>query len=79
VRIRSRAGGERFQVAIDRPRRALKSVLRDAGIPPWDRRGLPLVWCGDALAAVAGLGVDATLLAAPGRSGLTVAWHPRPV
>jgi tRNA(Ile)-lysidine synthase len=79
VRVRSRAGGERFQVALDRPRRALKSVLRDAGIPPWDRRGLPLVWCGDALAAVAGLGVDAALLAAPGRPGLTVAWHPRPV
>ena len=79
VRIRSRTGGERFQVAADRPRRALKSVLRDAGIPPWDRRGLPLVYCGGALAAVAGLGVDAALCAAPGRPGLIVAWHPRPV
>ena len=77
VHLRSRVGGERFQVAQDRPRRALKSVLRDAGIPPWERRGLPLVWCGDALAAVAGLGVDAALLAAPGRPGLTVGWHPR--
>jgi tRNA(Ile)-lysidine synthase len=79
VHLRSRTGGERFQVAPDRPRRALKSVLRDAGIPPWDRRGLPLVYCGDALAAVAGLGVDAAHRAAPGRPGLTVAWHPRPV
>jgi len=77
VHVRSRAGGERFQVAQERPRRALKSVLRDAGIPPWERRGLPLVWCGDALAAVAGLGVDAAHCAAPGRPGLTVAWHPR--
>lgn len=77
VHLRSRAGGERFQVAIDRPRRALKSVLRDAGIPPWERRGLPLVWCGDTLAAVAGVGVDAALCAGPGRPGLTVAWHPR--
>jgi tRNA(Ile)-lysidine synthase len=77
VHVRSRAGGERFQVAQERPRRALKSVLRDAGIPPWERRGLPLVWCGNALAAVAGLGVDAALRAAPGRPGLTVAWHPR--
>jgi len=79
VRIRSRAGGERFQVASDRPRRALKSILRDAGIPPWERRGLPLVFCGDALAAVAGLGIDAALRAGPGRPGLTIAWHPRPV
>jgi tRNA(Ile)-lysidine synthase len=79
VHLRSRTGGERFQVAQDRPRRALKSVLRDAGIPPWERRGLPLVWCGEALAAVAGLGVDAAVRAAPGRQGLTVAWHPRRV
>jgi len=79
VHLRSRAGGERFQVAIDRPRRALKSVLRDAGIPPWERRGLPLVFCGDALAAVPGLGVDAALSAAPGHPGLSVAWHPRRV
>ena len=77
VRVRSRAGGERFQVAPDRPRRALKSILRDAGIPPWERRGLPLVFSGDVLAAVAGLGIDAGATAAPGRPGLTVAWHPR--
>jgi len=79
VHVRSRAGGERFQIAPDRPRRALKSILRDAGIPPWDRRGLPLVFCGDALAAVAGLGIDAALRAGPGCPGLTIAWHPRPV
>ena len=77
VHVRSREGGERFQVAPDRPRRALKSILRDAGIAPWDRRGLPLVYCGDALAAVAGLGIDAAVRAAPGRPGLTIAWHPR--
>ena len=79
VRVRSRAGGERFQVALDRPRRALKSVLRDAGIPPWERGGLPLVFCGDALAAVAGLGIDAAACAAPGRTGLTVVWRPKRV
>jgi tRNA(Ile)-lysidine synthase len=79
VHVRSRVGGERFQLAADRPRRALKSILRDAGIPPWERRGLPLIFCGEALAAVAGLGIDATLCAAPGRPGLTVAWHPWPV
>lgn len=79
VHVRSRVGGERFQVAADRPRRALKAILRDAGIPPWERRGLPLIFCGDALAAVAGLGIDAALCAAPGRPGLTIAWHPRRV
>jgi len=79
VRVRSREGGERFQVASNRPRRALKAVLRDAGIPPWERGGLPLVFCGDALAAVGGLGIDAAACAAPGRAGLTVVWHPKRV
>jgi tRNA(Ile)-lysidine synthase len=77
VHVRSRAGGERFQLAADRPRRALKAILRDAGIPSWERRGLPLVFCGNALAAVPGLGIDAALRAPPGRPGLTVEWHPR--
>ena len=77
VHVRSRVGGERFQLAADRPRRALKAILRDAGIPPWERSGLPLVYCGDALAAVPGVGIDAALCAAPGCAGLTVAWHPR--
>ena len=38
----------------NRPRRALKSILQEAGMPPWERAALPLVYCGDALAAVAG-------------------------
>ena len=76
VSVRARAGGERFQIAPDRPRRALKSILRDAGIPAWERGGLPLVFCGDALAAVAGLGIDPSFCAAPGRPGVTIVWHP---
>ena len=77
VRIRSREGGERFQLTPDRPRRALKAILRDAGIPAWERHGLPLVWCGDALAAVAGVGIDAAFRAAPAQPGVTIAWHPK--
>ncbi len=78
VRVRPRAGGERFQLAPDRPRRALKSILRDSGIPAWERCDLPLVFCGDALAAVAGVGVDAGFRARPTQPGVTVAWHPTP-
>ncbi|MEO8345591.1 MAG: tRNA lysidine(34) synthetase TilS [Betaproteobacteria bacterium] len=78
VRVRSRTGGERFQVAADRPRRALKSILRDSGIPAWERFGLPLVFCGDALAAVAGVGIDAGFQTAPTQPGMTISWHPKP-
>lgn len=79
VSIRLRAGGERLQLAAGRPRRAVKSLLREAGLAPWERRALPLVWCGDALAVVPGVGVDAAFAAPPGSPGITVAWHPNPV
>jgi tRNA(Ile)-lysidine synthase len=78
VRIRGRVGGERFQIAADRPRRALKSILLDAGIPAWQRSALPLVFCGGALAAVVGVGIDPAFRASPDRPGVTIDWHPTP-
>jgi len=75
VTVRLRIGGERVRLAHDRPRRALKSILRDAGMPPWQRESLPLVFCGDDLAAVPGIGVDLAFQAATGEAGYTVHWH----
>ena len=59
-----------------RPRRALKAWLQESGLAPWEREALPLVFCGDALAAVPGLGVDLDWAAGAGREGLRVAWTP---
>ena len=75
VSVRLRVGGERMRLAQDRPRRALKSILRDAGMPPWQRESLPLVFCGDALAAVPGLGVDTAFQAPAGTAGYAIRWH----
>jgi len=74
VAIRSRRGGERIQLAMNRPRQALKSLLQRAGVPVWTRRGLPLVFCGDALACVPGIGVDQRFVASPGEIGYEVVW-----
>ena len=76
VHVRLRVGGERLQLAPNRPRRALKAILQDARIPAWERQALPLVYCGDVLAAVPGVGVDAAFAATAGRSGIILAWHP---
>lgn len=76
VRIRSRVGGERLQLAANRPRRALKSILQDAGMPAWERRALPLVYCGAELVAAPGIGIDAAFHATPGNQGITLSWHP---
>ncbi len=74
--IRPRAGGERIRLASNRPRQALKRLLQSAGVPAWQRDALPLVWCGDALAAVPGIGVDIAFAAADGAPGYDVRWHP---
>lgn len=62
--IRFRQGGERFHPVSRQHRQELKKLLQEAGIPPWQRDRLPLLYVGDTLAAVATLGV-ATTFAAP--------------
>jgi tRNA(Ile)-lysidine synthase len=75
VVVRSRRGGERLRIAGNRPARALKALLRDAGIPAWMRSGVPLVYCGDELAAVPGIGVDPRFAATSGGEGFELAWN----
>jgi tRNA(Ile)-lysidine synthase len=74
--VRSRSGGERVQLAAGRPRRALKKLMQDAGIPRWQREALPLLWCGDSLVAIPGLGVSVDFQAAAGERGWTLEWRP---
>jgi tRNA(Ile)-lysidine synthase len=76
VTLRSRIGGERIQLAANRPRRAVKKLLYDAQLPPWHRQGLPLIWCGDELAAVPGLGVAVAFQAEADEAAWRVTWHP---
>lgn len=75
--VRSREGGERFRLAPNRPRRALKAILREAGWPPWQRRSVPLIVTGATVVAVPGLGVEPHFRAADGMPGLTPVWRPR--
>jgi tRNA(Ile)-lysidine synthase len=64
--IRLRRGGERLQPDGRRPRRTLKNLFQEAGVPPHERDRLPLLFCGDELAWVPGLGVDARFAASGG-------------
>jgi tRNA(Ile)-lysidine synthase len=76
VEVRLRAGGERFQPNRDRPRRTLKALLRESGLPPWERERLPLLYSAGKLVAVPGIGVAAAAAAAPGERGWAVSWTP---
>jgi tRNA(Ile)-lysidine synthase len=63
--IRWRRGGERLAIAPGRPRRALKSLLRESRLPPGQRARVPLVYSGARLIAVADLWLDASVQAGP--------------
>jgi tRNA(Ile)-lysidine synthase len=71
--LRVRSGGEKFQRAPNTPPRSLKKQYQLAGIAASERQG-PLVWSGEQLLYVPGLGLDARALAEPGQPQLTLRW-----
>ncbi len=76
VCLRPRQGGERLQPDARRPRRSLRNLLQEAAVPPWERARLPLLWCGERLAWMGGLGVDSAFACAPDESGIVPVWEP---
>lgn len=74
--LRLRRGGERLRPDPRRPRRTLKNLLQEAGIPPWRRERMPLLYCGGRLAWAPEIGVDADFACAPGETGVEVSWEP---
>jgi tRNA(Ile)-lysidine synthase len=73
--VRARKGGERLRLAANRPSRSLKNLFQEAGIAPWERDRLPLLYCGDELVWVPGLGIAAGYRAAKGRAGVMPEWR----
>ncbi|MDI1301074.1 MAG: tRNA lysidine(34) synthetase TilS [bacterium] len=65
-RVCYRRGGERLRPAGQTQSRALKTLLQEAGMPPWERERVPLVFAGDDLLAVAGLAVNTAAAAGIG-------------
>ncbi|MCE3026822.1 tRNA lysidine(34) synthetase TilS [Salinicola sp. DM10] len=58
LRVTLRRGGERLRLA-GRGSRDVKRLLQEAGLPPWERERVPLVWHDDTLVAVLGVATAA--------------------
>ncbi|MBI3776520.1 MAG: tRNA lysidine(34) synthetase TilS [Gammaproteobacteria bacterium] len=54
VRVAFRSGGERIRPAGRAHHATLKNLFQQAGVPPWQRARVPLLYIGTELAAVAG-------------------------
>lgn len=75
LELRERGGGERFKPHPTRPSKTLKRLFQEAGIAEYERAALPLVWRGDELIYVAGLGADARLVDVDGER-IALRWQP---
>ena len=76
--IRFRQGGESLRPHPGRPRKRLKDLCQEAGIVPWMRDRLPLVFADGRLAAIADLWMDADIALPPGPASLRPLWSDRP-
>ena len=75
LRVRLRRGGERLRPDPGRPRRSLKNLFQEAGVAPWRRERLPLLFCGGDLVWAPGLGVDTAWQAAGAAPGIVPEWR----
>lgn len=75
--IRLRSGGERLRPDANRPRRTLKNLFQEAGVPPWERGRLPLLYRRRKLVWVPGLGVDVEFQPHRSSPGIVVEWRRR--
>lgn len=55
VTVRFRQGGESVFIPHRGGNHSLKNLLQEAGIPPWERMRLPLVYVGDRLVSIPGV------------------------
>jgi tRNA(Ile)-lysidine synthase len=74
ISVRYRQGGETCRPGPRAANRPLKQLLQEAGVPPWERQVLPLIYVGERLAAVADYWVCAPCGAEGDEPGLRIAW-----
>lgn len=55
-----RQGGEKMRIHPKRPRRTLKNLYQELDVPPWQREA-PILYLGDEILAVSGIGMNADI------------------
>jgi tRNA(Ile)-lysidine synthase len=71
ITLRERFGSEKIQIKPKTPRKTLKNLYQEADIPPWERQA-PLLYIGDELIAVAGIGLSYPHLVTSGKRVLPI-------
>jgi tRNA(Ile)-lysidine synthase len=75
LEIRFRRGGERLKPAAAAHHRSLKNLFQEAGVLPWMRGAMPLLYSDGKLLAVGDTWLAAEALAVAGEPGLELVWQ----
>src|SRR5690606_16619340 len=75
LQLRWRCGGERCRPGGRAHSQNLKKLLQEAGLAPWWRSHIPLVYSGDQLAAVGDLWICEGFSARPNQAGYRLRWN----
>ncbi len=60
--IKYRTGGEKIALPHRKGHHSLKKLFQEAGIPPWEREQIPLIYFDDKLVAIADLWISSAIL-----------------
>ena len=78
LQVHFRRGGEELQPAGDPHHRKLKKLLQDAGVLPWWRDRVPLIYAADRVVAVGDLWIAEEFAARDSEEALRIVWEERP-
>lgn len=67
--------GLHMRLGAGRPRRSFRKLCQEAGIPPWMRERLPVLWLGGEAAWIGSIGLAADFACAPDEVGLVPEWR----
>ena len=76
--VRFNRQGESIKTEFFNHHKKLKKLFQEAGIPPWVRERMPLIYHGDNLVAVADRWVAADYVAQGGEEGWQIIWNDTP-
>ena len=78
VQIKYRQGGEKIALANRSGRHSLKKLYQEAGVAPWLRERMPVIYIDDKIAAIADLWVSKDFYGRAGESCIKLTWQQSP-
>jgi tRNA(Ile)-lysidine synthase len=76
ISVRLRQGGEVIWPDCKRPRRKLKDLLQQSGMPVWQRDRIPLIYSAETLICIPGVGVACEWQAKAFEPAVIINWQP---